>query len=342
MARLLGREWSRAELMAYVGDLAQVAGVKLGEWSDGAERGVRTAEVRTGSGLEFTVLLDRGMDIGPAFYRGMPLAWISPTGFGHPGFFEPEGAGWLRTFGGGLLTGCGLTYVGAPNVDEGEALGLHGRLSMLPASHVRTNEKWAGDECTLSVKGEVRQARLFGENLRLARRISAGLGQSTITVHDVVENLADVTTPLMIVYHMNIGFPMLDETSYLVAEPRSTRARDEFAAPGINDWMRFQLPTSGYHEQAFYHDLPAGPDGWAAITLVNPTRRLSLTVRYDGSTLTNLIEWKQMGRGEYVLGLEPSNCTVDGRSKERARGTLPFIEPGQRVEFSVQVQISEM
>ena len=235
MAQMLGREWSRAELLAYVGDLAQLAGVKLGEWSDGAERGVRTAEVRTGSGLEFTVLLDRGMDIGPASYRGLPLAWISPTGFGHPAFFEPEGAGWLRTFGGGLLTGCGLTYVGAPDVDEGEALGLHGRLSVLPASHVRVNEEWNGDECTFSVKGEVRQARLFGENLRLTRRISAGLGQNTIAVRDVVENLGDMTTPLMIVYHMNIGFPMLDETCSLVAEPRSTRPRDAFAAPGVDD-----------------------------------------------------------------------------------------------------------
>jgi hypothetical protein len=114
MAQLFGRERTREALLARIGDLSQVAGVQVVEYADGNARGVRAAQVRTGGGLEFAVLLDRGMDIGPASYRGMPLAWISPAGFAHPAHFEPEGLGWLRTFGGGLLTGCGLTYLGAP------------------------------------------------------------------------------------------------------------------------------------------------------------------------------------------------------------------------------------
>jgi hypothetical protein len=103
-----------------VGDLSQIAGIKLGEWSDGSERGLRVADVRTGSGLGFTVLLDRGMDICLAAYKGLPLAWVSPTGFSHPMYFDPQGFHWLRTFGAGLLTGCGLTSAGAPGeVAEG-------------------------------------------------------------------------------------------------------------------------------------------------------------------------------------------------------------------------------
>jgi hypothetical protein len=109
MADLYGRKMTRQQLLSSVGDLSQVAGVTLGELKEGVERGVRTAEFRSGSGLRFTVLLDRGLDIGPAEYRGIPLAWISPTGFAHPARFEPDGFGWLRSFGGGLLTGCGLT-----------------------------------------------------------------------------------------------------------------------------------------------------------------------------------------------------------------------------------------
>jgi hypothetical protein len=124
------------------------------------------------------VLLDRGLDIGPAEYRGIPLAWLSPAGFPHPAFFEPEGLGWLRTFGGGLLTGCGLSYLGAPDRDAGEELGQHGRLSVLPASQVQTGERWEGDECVFWLQGTVRQARLFGENLRLIRRIETWLGKA--------------------------------------------------------------------------------------------------------------------------------------------------------------------
>jgi len=53
-------------------------------WANGrmaSNAGCRVAEVRTGSGLTFSVLLDRGMDIGPAAYKGLPLAWVSPTGW---------------------------------------------------------------------------------------------------------------------------------------------------------------------------------------------------------------------------------------------------------------------
>ena len=40
---------------------------------------------RTGGGLAFTVLIDRGLDIGPADYKGIPLAWQSGTGAADPG-----------------------------------------------------------------------------------------------------------------------------------------------------------------------------------------------------------------------------------------------------------------
>ena len=213
MVHLFGREWTRSELLANIGDLSQIAGVRLGEWSDGVERGVRTAQVRTGSGLEFTILLDRGMDVGPAHYRGLPLAWISPAGFAHPAYFDRVGTGWFRTFGGGLLTGCGLTYLGSPGEDDGEALGLHGLLSHLPAQHIRIGEDWKSDECVLWVEGEMRQARPFGENLRLRRRISAELGGSRLMILDSAENLGSSTSPLMILYHINLGFPFLDESS---------------------------------------------------------------------------------------------------------------------------------
>lgn len=340
MAYLFDRQWSRAELLSYMGDLSQLAGIRLARWDEGVERGVRVAEVRTGAGLDFTVLLDRGMDIGPAAYRGLPLAWLSPAGFAHPAYFEPEGLGWLRTFGGGLLTGCGLTYLGAPDEDEGQPLGLHGRLSLLPARHVQAGETWEEDECTFWVQGEMREARLFGENLRLTRRFTAWLGQSRLAIEDRVENLGAAPSPLMILYHINLGFPLLDESCELLAEPHPVRPRDSVAAPGLEAWMRFQPPTPGYREQVFYHDLPADAEGWASITLRNPTRRLSLTVRYQKATLPNLVQWKMMGEGAYVLGLEPANCWVEGRSKERARGTLQFLAPGEQRDFRVEIAVS--
>jgi hypothetical protein len=341
MATLFNRTWTRAELSDYVGDLSQVAGIRLAEWADGVERGLRVAEVCTGSGLAFSVLLDRGMDIGPASYKGMPLAWVSPTGWGHPMYYDPQGSGWLRTFGAGLLTGCGLTYLGAAGDDAGEPLGLHGRLSNLPSSHVRVEQAWQGDECSFWVEGEMRQASVFGENLRLTRRITVALGGNRISLHDRVENLGVTASPLMILYHINLGFPFLDESSQVVTEAHAVEARDAAAEPGLGDWMRFQKPTAGYAEQVFYHDLPMDTNGWASIQLVNPTRQLGLRVGFKKDTLPNLVEWKMMGQGTYVLGLEPANCRVGGRSQERRRGSLQTLQPGEQREFQVEIEVME-
>jgi hypothetical protein len=336
---LFGREWTREALLARVGDLAQAAGVQMVEYGDGAARGVRVAQVHAGGGLEFAVLLDRGMDIGPASFRGLPLAYISPAGFSHPAHYEPEGVGWLRTFGGGLLTGCGLTHLGAPGEDEGESLGLHGRLSLLPASHVASGESWEGGGCRLWVRGQMRQARLFGENLRLEREVSCWLGENRIEVRDVVENLAEAPAPLMVLYHINLGFPLLDEGCRLEAPSHDVRPRDADAAPGLSGWDQIGPPAPGFREQVFYHDLPAGDDGWAGIALVNPRLPLRLRVRFWKPTLPNLMQWKQTGIGAYVLGLEPANCLVEGRRAERERGTLQLIQPGERREFKLEIEV---
>ena len=342
MASLFNQKWTRSELLEHIGDLSQVAGVKLGEWSDGNERGLRVAEVRSGSGLVFTILLDRGMDIGPASYKGLPLAWISPTGFSHPMYYEPQSTNWLRTFGGGLLAGCGLTSVGSPEEDEGESLGLHGRLSHLPAQGLGVDEIWQKDECSFVVKGEMRQARVFGENLNLKRSITVGLGGNTIAIQDVVENLGTSQSPLMLLYHINLGFPLLEESAELIAKSHPIEPRDAIAAPGVSEWMHFQPPTPGYQEQAFYHDLPADENGWAGLELVNRRRHLHLGVRFQKATLPNLVQWKMMGQGTYVLGLEPANCHVTGRSQERARGTLQFLKAGEQREFRVEITVNEV
>ena len=341
MATLFNRTWTRSDLLKYVGDLSQIAGIRLGEWADGTERGLRVADVRTGSGLAFSVLLDRGMDIGPAAYKGMPLAWVSPTGWGHPMYYEPQGRGWARTFGAGLLTGCGLTYLGAPCDDEGESLGLHGRLSHLPAQHVHVDEAWQGDQCSFWVEGEMRQVSGVEENLRLKRRITVALGGNRIGIHDLVENLGVIASPLMILYHINLGFPFLDETSQLLAEPHPVVPRDADAEPGLQEWMRFQKPTLGYAEQVFYHDLPVDKKGWAGMQLVNPGRKLGIRVGFQKATLPNLVQWKMMGQGNYVLGVEPANCRVGGRSQERARGSLQFLQPGEQREFNVEIEVTE-
>jgi Domain of unknown function (DUF4432) len=153
--------------------------------------------------------------------------------------------------------------------------------------------------------------------------------------------LALILFNLMLLYHINLGFPLLDESAGLVAEPHPIEPRDAIAEPGLNAWMRFQPPTPGYQEQVYYHDLPADENGWAGLELVNRVRHLQLGVRFQKATLPNLVQWKMMGQGTYVLGLEPANCHVSGRSQERARGTLQFLQAGEQPEFRVEIMVNE-
>jgi hypothetical protein len=345
VATLFGRQWTRQELLTHVGDISQLGGIRLVTLADGPERGVRAADVRTGDGFNFTVLLDRGMDIGHAEYRGTPLAWVSPTGPVAPAAYEPHGIGWLRTFHGGLLTTCGLTQVGVPNVDSGEELGLHGRISHIPARHVGYQGGWEGDEYTFWVEGEMREVSVFGHDLRLTRRITARLGQPTLTIEDKVENMGYESAPHMILYHCNLGFPLLSPASRLVAPSVEVEPRDEIAAPGLTQHTSFESPTPHYAEQCFFHRMEPDQAGLVTVRLANPDLRLIFQLRFRQcespgfSQLPEFVQWKQVGQGTYVLGLEPANCRGEGRSAARERGTLVELAPGEARSYFLEMTV---
>ena len=343
MPNLFGRSLSREELLQRVGDMRQVAGVRLAELADGPERGVRVADVYTGSGFSFTVLLDRGMDIGAATYNGRALAWQAQPGTPAPSFYEPQGLGWLRTFHGGLVATCGLTQVGAPCEDQGEALGLHGRIGHIPARHVYADAGWDGDEYVIWVQGKMRETVIFGEDLLLTRRISARMGESRLFIEDTVENIGHLPTPHMMLYHCNFGWPLIDEGTELIVPSTTVTPRDAVAEPGLDQHHRFETPQPGYAEQVFFHNARADADGYVTAVLANRTlddgRGFGAYIRYRQAELPQLIEWKQMGAGTYVVGVEPANCLVMGRAAERERGTLVILEPGEKREYRVEIGV---
>ncbi|MGE5673245.1 MAG: aldose 1-epimerase family protein [Mycobacterium leprae] len=339
MVRLAGLDYSRAELLRKVGDISQVGGVRRLTLADGPGKGMAVVQFRTGSGLSFTVLPDRGMDIGEAAWCGRPLAWRSAVGDVAPAFLEPQGTGWLRSFGGGLLTTCGLTYNGAPCLDQGEPLGLHGRIGHAPAESVWADGEWEGDRYRMWVRGRAREAAVFGAHVQLTREISAYLGEDRFTVTDVVENLGHRPVEHMLLYHINLGFPLVDAGSRLLLPPHPVRPRDEDAAAGLAAWDRFGEPDPAYREQVFYHDLAPGPDGTVTATVASPSG-LGCYVQYQAASLPRFVQWKMQGAGEYVLGLEPANCLPEGRARERERGTLQFLAPGERREYRLEIGVT--
>ncbi len=339
---LFGRSLTARELLRRVGRLDQVAGIEPLVLDDGSARGVRALRVRTGSGLSFTVLPDRGMDLDAAEYRGVPLAWLSHTGVVAPSFRELQGEGWLRSFHGGLLVTCGLQNVGPPGERDGEALGLHGRISNTPASRVSHQARWDEEGCVLEVRGEVREARVFGANLVLRRTISTRVGESKVTIEDTVENEGFDPAPLMLLYHMNLGWPLLDETSHLVGPGAPPEPRDEEARGGLENWDRFDGPTPGFKERVFFHHPEADAGGWAEARLENPALEggLALSVRFRPEELPEFIQWTMTGEGTHVVGLEPATCRVGGYEAEERAGRVIWLDPGEVRHFRLEIEVS--
>lgn len=337
MAQYLGKTWTKEALRAHVGQMEQLAGIRASTLSDGPGRGVRVLELYTGGGLQVSVVPDRGLDLTQASLDGLAVAWTSAAGVRHPSYFEPENTGWLRNFAGGLMTTCGLEQAGAASVDQKQAFGLHGRISNEAAQEVSHRCYWQGDAYLLEITGKVRQASLFAENLLLERRISAALGSNTLRVEDKVTNEGFRAEPHMLLYHCNLGFPLISQASTLDLPSTESAPRDAEAEKGFAVWQQFQAPTAGYLEQVFRHKPPADEGGWATIGVRNPEAGLALTLRYDTRTLPYLYQWKLMGMGEYVLGLEPINCAViQGRAAARKAGELKVLEPGESCHYTLE------
>lgn len=327
------------ELLKKVGSLKQIAGLKRVLLDDGSERGVRAVEVNTGSGLHFTILLDRGMDIGEASYRGKSLAWISPNGFRNPQYFVHNNLEWLRNWGGGLLTGSGLRNIGGYNEYKGEHLALHGRLSNLPAEHVNCTEELVNGNLVLTVSGTMRESRVFGENLVLTRTIRCEAGKSMIELRDRIENQSFRSTHAGILYHINLGWPLIDADTKIVSKKHKVTPRDEMAANGLGSWQECFNPIENFIEQCYYHDLPAKADGMASIAVENARLNMMFRISFRKRELPLLTQWKQFGEGEYVLGLEPGTSHVEGTLAEEEKfASLRVLNPGESFETLLMLE----
>lgn len=341
MAMLFEKEIPKNELMKYIGDISQVADAREAILSSGKADGVRIIDVKTGSGLNFTILPSRGLDIAWAEYRGKSLAFISKTGVVSPAYFEKDGLEFLRSFTCGMLTTCGLTYMGAPCVDQAQPLGLHGRISNTPAEDVSVYKEWEGDEFVIKVRGKVRESAMFGENICLTREITTKMGSNKFQVKDVIENCGFNAQPFMLLYHYNFGYPVVSEDTVLYETPAKVEARDTEAQSGIDAYNKCQKPTHDFREHVFFHDLECIGNGDAYCCLFNKKIKFGAYIKLNRKECSHFGEWKMMGEGDYVVGLEPCTWLPLGRAEARKRGELEYIKPGEVKIFTFEIGVVE-
>jgi len=292
--------------------------------------GVRVVDVYNASGLTYTLLPDRGLDVWAAHYNGTPLTWIAP-GSPHP----PDwGADWLTQFNGGLLTTCGLTHAGPAEIDAatGEQRGLHGSYTRLSAQDVRIER-----EGRIMVSATVYETRLAHYHLRVNRRVTSAAGYPEVHIADEITNLGDTPAPLMMLYHINTGFPLI-QPGVRWASASRVHPRDADARAGATAWDTYDAPSHGYREQVFFHTMRSD-DKLRVANVVIHSRDFGLHVRYRHDALPYLTQWKNTRHGQYVCGIEPGNCIPEGQNAARAAGRLQMIAPGEPREFSVNLRV---
>ena len=334
-------DFSKKNVFPRIGRMEQLAAIKRYAIEDGKGRGMRAFEVVNGSGFDFTVYPDRGLDIGPARYNGLPITWTTRNGPVAPSFYDASGVEWLRTWAGGLLTTCGWLNVGGPcTTPEGEQ-GIHGRMDHTPAEEVNARAFWrTSEEYVLEITGKTVLSRVFGENLVTSRTITTRLGWPGVEVVDRTENVGGRTSPLMQLYHMNFGWPLIGENTRLVAPAHSVTPRDDEAAKGVAEWDTFLPPSVDFAEQVLYHDLPADEYGFCTMRISNPSFGPDVALSFRKAELPYLVQWRMPGHGDYVMGLEPANCHAEDYNSMAKKGLLRHIEPGQVVETCVRLVIS--
>jgi hypothetical protein len=354
MVSLYGQTLSRRQVAERSGMLSQYAGVRLMTLGDGVERGIRMLEFRTGSGLRFTALVDRALDIADCDYRGQAIGWHSPSGFRHPGLHDYEGENglaWARSFS-GLLVTCGLDHIlGPEEVPAGNynypgktsvKHSLHGRVGMIPARLTGYGETWDGDRCVLWAEGVVQQAAVFGENLHLIRRIEADVGGNEIRISDRVVNRGFARTPHMFFYHVNISHPLLDEGARYVAPVRDV----VWAAHAGADYRRQHAgyrtlagPRLGFREQVWQHELAADAEGEAPVLVANDRLALGLEVVTRKDQLPCMYQWQNFQAGQYAMGIEPSTHHVLGDNAARERGEMIWLEHGDTRSYQATFRV---
>lgn len=318
---------ARERLVDLVGDTRQLASVRQVEMQDGAERGVRALLFSTGGGLDFWVLQERSLDIGSLHWRGTPLAWSHPSGFAHPALnasSDDGGTGIERALGGFLAT-CGLDNVRQPR----DGLPLHGTLPFTPARLIACGEDWTAATPVLFAEGEMVTAHLGRSCFRLRRRIEAPIGGTHLSISDSIENIAPRSAEMMVLYHINFGFPAVARDTHVAlngmdvpmrsvpAEGKDIHEADVICHPAEDSGGRFSAELTR---------LPSGE--WQGV---------AATITGDACVLPFVQFWRDARKRRNVIGIEPANC---GRNADGTSLPGTTLEPGERWSSEIRITFS--
>lgn len=330
---------AQLQLLRKVGNLEQLFSVRHVEYLDGKENLVRAFEVNTGGGLEFSVLENKCLDLYSLRFRGINCGFISKAGLSSAYLADQRGLSYRATQGCGMLYTAGLANVGIACADESGEQYYHGCIKNSATKHTAVTCDWVDRDYVMRISGQIPESAFWGRNLVLKRTIQAIGGSSRLTIDDVIENQNFTPDQLMLLYHFNIGYPLLDEGAVVYAPIVHTTPLSPYAAREIGSYSTMGAPIDGDDETVYLHQVRRDDRGFSAAALWNPKLQLGIYIRFRGEALKYLVQWKTRRSGDYAMGLLPASFSPVGReqaAKERGLFPLaPFASTGIQLEIGI-------
>ena len=295
-----------------ISNLMQLASIRRYEMTEGTERGLRVLDCDNGK-LRFLLNESKALDVMQMYHKGENVSFVSKNAF------TAREIAFENRFEGGMLYTCGLDSVGAR-----EGFELHGSHHNTPARVTRAEVNEEG----ILIEAEIRETALFGKNLVFRRRVFSRIGSDELEISDTLENCGTREEEYCLLYHVNVGYPMLDEGAELLDDAGEIIPRSPWAAEHIGSRRAIGAAVANQEEMCYFLRLKT-----PSVSLRNPKINKMFTLKWSQETLPCFVEWKSMAAGDYALGLEPCTTELDDGFAYRR------IAAGETICFSLQMRV---
>ncbi len=284
--------------------------------SEGNESGLKVIELDNGC-IRLLLNESKGLDVMQLWHKGTNISFVSKNGF------TTREIPFLNRFEGGMLYTCGLDSMGRQ-----EGYELHGSYHSTPAKILQTNicEEY------LQIVAEMQYSSLFGPYLVMKRTVTLYKGDNGyFEMKDELNNRGTKDEDYCLLYHINLGYPMLDSGVEIKGDFGKILPRSKHAEEWIDRRATFLEPIDN-EEESCYALENLGDE----ITVINKKIGKKFLLSYSKDTLPYLIQWNSLASYDYALGLEPSTSIL-GEDLKYSK-----LNAGEKVNFTVKIRVEEV
>lgn len=221
-----------------------------------------------------------------------------------------------------MLYTCGLDSVSGRDGFE-----LHGTHHNTPA--VITAAKC--DENGIFVEADIRETALFGKNLVFSRKVYTTIGSGKVEITDTIRNAGYAPEKYCVLYHVNVGYPMLDRDTRLECPAAKVTPRTDWAKQQIDAREIMTDCVPNQEEMCYFLDMEE-----PTVSFVNRRLGKKFTLSWSKETLPYFVEWKSMASGDYALGLEPCTTELDDRFRYQT------IRENESKKFRIEMTVDSL